>query len=123
MGVSSATALMKVATSALLGPYGAAAFAGAAAGMRLPGGLIVRIALLTAAFILPPAGLLSSSVSEANGTTASSGAQSRETSSGDRSEMHPSTRPPCTAVLTAAHPESPVTCTGITVSAAIATDS
>src|SRR5258706_11674655 len=123
MGVRSATALMKVAASPLLDPYGADAFTGAAGAMRFLGGLIVRIALLTPAFIPSAAGWLSSFASEAKGTTASRGAQSCATSSDDRSEMHPSTRPPCTAVRTAAHPESPVAWAGMTLRAAVATDS
>src|SRR5258706_16462584 len=108
MGVRSATALMKVAASPLLDPYGADAFTGAAGAMRFLGGLIVRVALLTAAFIPSAAGWLSSFASEAKGTTPPRGAPSCATSSDDRAEMHPSTRPPCPARPTAPPPAAPV---------------
>ena len=63
------------------------------------------------------------SVSERSATASSSGAHRACSCSGVSSPIELSTRPPCTAVFTAAHPASPETCLGATAIAAIATAS
>src|SRR5256885_14212223 len=121
MGDRSDTPLMNAATSAWLGPYGAGALTADAGATRPRGGLVIDlIALFTADRTRSAAGISSTWLKEARGITDSSGLQSSEVSSGVSSVRAPSTRPPCTNVLTADQPSSPASWFGIWASAPIA---
>ena len=112
---------MKAATSAWFGPYAAATRAAGGTTRARAGRVIVLIALLTALRTRSAAGTVSTSLSEAHGTTSSSGAHRTVISAELSSPSAPRTRPPCTTVRTADHPSSPVAWLGITASAANAT--
>ncbi len=121
MADSSGIAFTKAATSAVLGPYAASAR-----------DLKVRFfSTLTSSaggaafFTRDREGLAETgaSVSDRRATASSNGAHTVCSCSGVSSPIELSTRPPCTAVLTAAHPASPEMCLGATAMAAIATAS